>query len=358
MEQLPKRIKKLIFSNRYTFDDISKLTGEPLEKCISAFESYYRMPIPPSLLIVGNEKVRADLKEYISASDAVFLYGNNGVGKDISLRKISEELGLTLRKCTPTDEDQIIQAFGEAPFEHTDFLFVIDIESLNKKKYSILKKYVSDNESAVVLTGMSKDSVNKRILDLLVIVKLSDPSPVEVKEFLKRKYSWNGDIRDVYDSDMRVVISRVLNEIDGTIDYKPVEEKEIKSGTLAFDLSCGYAKREDFGFCKEPLWWVIRWLAYNQYKKFPRNKRVQLENLRKLSEIDFKKRVWKEKYLREMLLDLKTSPVRTRFSFPVWQKKITAEEEDEIEKLKKAKEKPKPKIVVAEPNQVDFSQWI
>lgn len=350
---LAKQVKKLIFSNKYTFDEISKLVNEPIETCITAFESYYKAPIPSSLLIVGNIKARETLKKYILADKSVLLHGNNGVGKDISLKHIATESGLFLRRCVPIEEKQIVQAFGEAPFSKTDFLFVIDVDSLPKKKYAVLKKYITDNKSPVVLTAVSRDSINKRVLSEVKGVHFTEPSPAEVEKFLRRKYNWDGNIADIYDEDMRIVISRVLNKIEA--GYK-IDDEEISSAVLAFDLSCGYATDKEFEKCKEPLWWVLRWLAFNQWRKFP-NKRDQLENLERLSEIDYRKFMYNEKYLREMLMGLKTSQRRGRFSFPVWPKKVTAEK-NEIEKMKKPKEKPPKKVIVKENTPTDFSKWL
>ena len=98
MNNLPKTIKKLIFTNQYTFEDISAIVDLSVEECISEFESYYNTPIPPSLLVVGNTKQRNVLKEFIQSNIPVYLHGPNGIGKDVALRQIAAELGLILRK--------------------------------------------------------------------------------------------------------------------------------------------------------------------------------------------------------------------------------------------------------------------
>ena len=75
MTNKAKQIKKLIFTNQYTFQDISNILDLPIEKCISEFESYYKTQIPPSLLIVGNKKQRGLLKQHIQSCQPVYLYG-------------------------------------------------------------------------------------------------------------------------------------------------------------------------------------------------------------------------------------------------------------------------------------------
>ena len=69
---LAKQVKKLIFSNRFTIEMISQLLGEPVSNCVEAFESFYKTPIPPSLLIIGNEKGRGLLRENVKNSVNTF----------------------------------------------------------------------------------------------------------------------------------------------------------------------------------------------------------------------------------------------------------------------------------------------
>ncbi len=98
---------------------------------------------------------------------------------------------------------------------------------------------------------------------------------------------------------MRIVISRVL--ADPGIESITIDEP-INSQIMAFNIGCGNAKPKDFNNFKEPLWWVIRWLAFNQRKKFPRITQ-QLENLKKLAEIDSKKFIYPSFYVEQMFVD-------------------------------------------------------
>lgn len=355
-KELGKRVKKLVFQNRFTLEEIGRMLDVPLDVCVKAFESYYNVPIPSSLMIVGNVEVRKRLKNYVKNGVNTLLCGPNGTGKSIALKQLANELELDLIKCVPLKQSDLVISFGKGPlFSNNNHLYIIEADSLPKKKYSIFLKYITESERPIVVVAEDKNKIHKRVLKELKVLHFGRPSPTDVEFFLRKKYNWEGNIRDVYDKDMRVVLSRVLNKKKE--DHIESEEP-ISSSVLAFKIASGFAKLEDFDMMDEPLWWVIRWIAYNQRKKFPKNTNKQVSNLRKLAYIDSKKFYFPEKYLECMLLDLETSQRRTRFSFPPWGKKKPKEEEEEmVTKLKKSS-RSKPKQEVPDLKQIDFSKWL
>ena len=318
IEVLANQVKLLVNQNRFTMVEIAHTCGAPVEVCINVYEKFYGTTIPPALLVVGNETVRKQLKDNIKNGVKTLLCGPNGTGKDIAIKQIANELHLTLIKSVPLKQSDIVLSFGKGPlYKNNDNLYVIDINSLSKKKYSILLKYVKDSERPLVLVADSKDKVHKTVLKRLDILSFGIISPTVVARFLRRKFNWEGDIKKIYDQDMRVVFSRIF--ADENLERVHIQ-KEIPSSIFAFNLSCGFSKYEDFTQLKEPLWWVIRWLGFNQWRKFP-NKQDQLDNLEKLAEIDRQKFYFPKEYIQQMLLDLKTTSRRGRFVFPPWPKK-------------------------------------
>lgn len=247
----------------------------------------------------------------------------------------------------------MVISFGKGPlYNNNNSLYIIDIDSFPKKKYSILLQYIKETLRPLVFVANNKDKIHKKLLKELDYIHFSPPSPKDVEYFLKTKYNWKGDIEDIYDEDMRVVISRVL----ASPELQSVKVKElIDSRIMAFNISCGYTKFEDFDNMKEPIWWVIRWLAYNQRKKFP-SKEIQLNNLKKIAEIDKNKFYYPPRYIRSMLIGLPTSPRRSQFSWPPWPKKEKTVKLELVEKLKKGKSAKKEAKKVLE--QVDFSRWL
>lgn len=321
----------------------------PTDECIKAFESYYKTPIPASLLVVGNNNARKQLEENIKNAVATLLVGPNGSGKDIAIRKIAEKLGLEIRKSIPLNQASLALSFGKGPlYNNNNFLYVVDIDSFPKKTYSVLLRYVTGSKSPIVLITNSKNNAYSKIVKACKIITLSHPSPNDIEKFLNEKYNWYGNIADIYDEDMRVVINRAVS---GSSIGKIKAEEIIGSAQMAMNISCGFAKIGDFNRVKDPLWWIIRWLSYNQRKKLP-DKTRRLENLNKLSEIDSLKFRWNDTYLKYMLLDMHSSPVRSRFSFPLWPKKKDIVEEQTVEKFKRAD------IVKKKVEQTDFSKWL
>jgi len=353
---LGKQVKKLIFSNRFTINEISNITGEAIEECIKAFEWYTNTPIPPALLIVGNEGVRKRLTENIKNGVKTLLCGPNGTGKNSAIKQIANELHLTLIKSVPLKQSEIVLSFGKGPlYNNNDNLYIIDTNSLPKKKYSILLKYVKESERPLVLIADTKDKVHKTVVKNLDVLSFGVISPIDVEKFLQKKFNWSGNIKEIYDQDMRLVFARIF--ADKKLERIHIKE-EITSSIFAFNLSCGFTKHDDFDQLKDPLWWVIRWLAFNQWRKFP-DKQDQLDNLKRLAEIDSKKFYFPQEYLQQMLMDLKTSSRRGRFIFPPWPKKKEEVKEEVVVKVSQDTPKTRPKPKKSVPlEQVDFSRWL
>lgn len=327
-KDLGKTVKKLLFTNRFTIEEISGMLDTPIEECVKAYESYFNSPIPSSLFIVGNQKQRSKLKKNIVNGKHTLIYGGVGTGKTTSVKQITDDLRLNLIKINPIDPEEIAKKFGGGPTQDNKNVYLIEADSLPKKKYSILRSYIKNSKRPIVIITEHKKTLHGNVRRLLEKIPFTTPGPMEIKTFLNKKYGWNGDIQDIYDPDMRVVISRVLNSSKLS---KPEPMEEMGSREVAEELSYGYFS--DFEKLSEPLWWVIRWLAYNQTRKF-RKKSDQLENLKKLSFIDHKKHKWNETYLHNMLMGLKGSPRKAYFKFPPWPKK---KKEEEFVKIKKKK---------------------
>ena len=302
-------------------DDISHMVKLPIEKCVELFQSYFDAAIPPSLFIVGNNSARADLRKCVENATPCFVIGGNGVGKSSSIREVAKFLDYSIQRIYPLSQEEIVKEFGKAPFSAEKTMFVIEADGLGAKKYSILNEYIKNTKAPLIFTASLKKALNSNVVKKLKVLEFNPPTKKAVELFLKKKYSWNGNIDDVYDSDMRVVLNRVLSDED---IYKPEEPVVIGAMDLAQELSYGYVKKEIFDTLNQPLWWVMRSLAFNQRVKFPTGKKG-VANLDKLSYLDTIK-FGEPLYLKSMLMKLTPSPRRGFFKFAVWPKK-TAEEE-------------------------------
>jgi hypothetical protein len=259
------------------------------------------------------------------------------VGKTSAVKELAEFLELNIRLILPLSQEEIVKEFGTGPTNPSSKdLYVIEADGMGAKKYSILKNYIKYAQRPIVFIAQSKDKLNKRVVKKLEIVDFSYPSVEDVEKFLRFTFDWDGNIEDIYDPDMRVVISRFYT---GEKLSKPGKEKTISAKELAIELGFGYVKKGLFEELEQPLWWVIRWLTYNQHFKFPRSPTILLKNLSRLSFIDEYKFSGVEDYLHYMLMGIRGSPRRAFFKFPIWPKK-EKEVENYVE-LNKAPERPK-----------------
>lgn len=296
-------------------------------------------------IIVGNYDARKQLKQNILNCKPTLLTGPNGVGKSSVVAEIAEFNGLNLRIVYPLDQDEIVREFGVGPtvVSSKDF-YVIEADGLNIKKYSILKNYIKNAKRPFVIIVQNKDRINKRISKLLDIIEFSYPTTEDVEKLLREYYDWDGKIEDIYDPDMRVVMARINA---GEKIFKPPKEKTIPAKDLAVELGYGYVKKKDFEELDQPLWWVIRWLGYNQKLKFPKSPTTMLKNLDKLSFIDSvcyknsdKTKIFygNDDYLHYMLMGVRGSPRRAFFKFPIWPRKD--DESEAFSVLTEAPDKP------------------
>ena len=51
-----RNVKKLIYQNRFSMEEIANITDSTIEECIDAFEVYTGEKIPASFLIAGNRR--------------------------------------------------------------------------------------------------------------------------------------------------------------------------------------------------------------------------------------------------------------------------------------------------------------
>ena len=298
-------------------------------------------------MIVGNYESRQKLKKNVLNIVPTFLVGPNGIGKTSVVKEIADFTEMIIKKIIPLNQEEIVKEFGVGPSDASNnYLYVVEADGLNARKYSILKNYVNNLKRPLIIIAQNKEKLNKTLVKLLDVIEFTHPSFEDVEKLLITRFDWNGKIEDIYDPDMRIVLSRVLT---GERIDKPSEERIITAQDLAVDLGFGYVKKEDFERLEQPLWWVIRWLAYNQKFKFPKTPRTLLDNLKKLSLIDEYKFMGVEDCLHYMLMGLKGSPRRAFFKFPIWPKK--EKEIESFESISKMPEKPiKEKF--------DLTRWI
>ena len=302
-----------------------------------------------NLIIVGNYEAREKLRKNISNCIPTLLVGPNGVGKSSVVKELAGFMEYNFRNVYPIDQQDIVKEFGVGPTSaFNNDMYVIEADGLNRKKFAILKAYIQNAKRPLVVICQSRESVNKKLIKYLDVIAFTFPTMEEVEKLLREHYNWDGNILDVYDPDMRVVMARINS---GERIIKPPQTEHIQAKDLAVELGFGYVKKRDFNKLKQPLWWVIRWLSFNQRLKFPKSPTILLNNLEKLSIIDTYKFAGVDNYLHYMLMGVKGSPRRAFFKFPIWPKK--KEVDVGFDSMTKAPERPK-KIV----ERFDLTNWL
>lgn len=338
---LGKRVKKLLQQNKHTLNEISYILGESIEKCVKSYENYYNAPIPPSILIVGNERKIKHLKRLIDNGEKILLYGDNGVGKSSAVRSLSEKYRTVVSYAEKTD--QLIKDFGDLPFKK-NYLFVLEAERFYWRGYALLKKYLKDSNAPFIVIVNNKKEVHKSILDLLTPVRFTPPSKQDIEKFLKKKFpDWKGNIDNVYNKDFRVLLRKVMFDINE--DDRRNEEEHLDSKALAYKILVGKVTPKDIENAKEPLPWTARYLGYNVVNFFYKKKGREFMDL--LCFYDLNKYNFRQDFLKGVLLSLPKREKRGRLYFPPFPPK-KKKEEIKLEHNKNVKvEVKKPKIKTA-----------
>jgi len=337
-----KNVKKLVFQNRFTIDEIAKMTKRSVEECVEAFEIYTGKKLPATFLIAGNERQINELRKLILQKQKILLFGKNGVGKSTIPKKLAQELGWRIVYSYPTNNEELLVDFSELPLKTKNTIFVIEGDSFYWRSYGLINHYIKESKNPIIIIVDKSDKVHATVRKQLVTVKLSSPTREDVKKWVERKYpDWKGNINDVYDENMRVTLRNIKY---GIKTYKPSKEEKLDAQQVAYRVIQGKATVQDFENCIHPFDWILSWIGYNAYTFYYG---TDVQDL--MSWIDDKKYNFKPDYLRGCLLNLRKPDKRGKLKFPPQGFKPKKEDEEdwikEKRKIKKIKkEEPQPKV--------------
>lgn len=343
---LGKRVKKLIYQNKFTLEDISRILQEPIEKCLNSYEEYTGQKIPPTILIAGNSKQQENLKKLILNNEKVLLFGSHGVGKSSAIRKIGDELQYRIIESYPRSNEDLMEDWGDLPFNINKSIFVMEGDGFYWRKYGLIKKYIEKSKNPIIVIVNKKNTVHGTVEKLLMNVMFSPPSRQEVASFLKKKFpDWNGNINDVYDRDVRVTLRKIKFDIDENLQID--SPKTIDSRQLVYKIFNGTATKEDIENCKDPVQWAQRSIAYNAKNFY--SKKTALEVLDKVCFVDKYKYNYNRDFLNGVLLSIPRREKSGKIQFPPYPYKPKNEEEETVEHKKN---------VLTEKQQEKLSEYI
>lgn len=343
---LGKSVKKWLGQGK-NIDEISVLLKKSPEECYSAFQRYMgRTPI---------SKQDNKLVDLIKNREKIHLYGETGTGKSYLVRQLSNLLGMDMVLSSPRSEDDLLKDFADTPFIEDRMLFVLEGDGYYWRKYGLVKKYIEDSKSCVIIITEKKETPTKNITKHLTQVKKLPPTRSEVMSFLKTYVNnINHDeiiedsIEDCYDKDWRKVWRNFRYGKEETAKLK----KQIDAKTVAYKIMKGEATLEDFDNCKHPLSFILNWLGYNLHS-FYENKNTLLRNLNIVSYVDTNKYNLKKSYLLPLLLEISPMEKKGFLNFPPFKPKKKDEKKVEesnysisLIKQKKVKKRAKKSVSV------------
>jgi len=328
--ELGRRVKKLIYQNRYLLPEIARLCNSTVEECVSAFEGYTGEKILPEFLIVGNEKQKTELRKLILQNQKVLLYGDNGVGKSSLPRLIANEIGWKIKYTYPRNTEDLLKDFAQLPLQTKETIFVVEGDYFYWRSYALVNHYIKESKNPIIIIVDKKETVHGSVSKQLVHLKLQPPTPNDVLLFLRKKYpEWSGNIKDVYDKDMRITLRNVIY---GIKSYKPQFDEKLTAQKVAYNIIQGKATRKDIENCKDPLLFILNWLGNNSHNFYS-----ELDTIDNVSFIDTYKYNYKKNYLNGILLNINKADKRAKMLFPPIKYKPPKHKTEEWEKGKKRK---------------------
>jgi len=304
-----RNVKKLVYQNSFSVDEIAKMTKHSIEECMEAFEIYTGKKLPASFLIAGNERQIKQLRKLILQRKKILLFGKNGIGKSIIPKKIAQEIGWRIVYSHPTNNEELLVDFSETPLKTKYTIFVIEGDSFYWRSYGLVNHYIKESKNPIIIVVDDANKVHATVRKQLVIIKLSSPTREDVKKWVEKKYpDWKGNINDVYDENMRITLRNIKY---GIKTFKPSKKEKLDAQQVAYRVIQGKATFQDFENCIHPFDWILSWIGYNAHTFYFG---TDVQDL--ISWIDDKKYNFKSDYLIGCLLNLRKPDKRGKLKFP------------------------------------------
>ncbi len=308
-----------------------------VQDCIDAYYDYM------GWARVFSERSSGELIKAILNREKIHIYGGTGVGKTFNINSIAKEIDLDMIVSYARLTEDLVSDWGTLPYEEDDRLFVLEGDSFYWKAYGVIKNYIVNSKSSVVIITTGKDTPTKNITKLVKQLKIFPPTKDEMQHYiLQFDPNWKGDISKIYDRDQRITWRNYLyNKAEKTAPYSGI----IDAKQIAYKILKGTATYKDFEKSIHPWHFVLGWISYNAVNFYSGEK--MMENvLHSLAWIDTNKFNYKQRYLIQMLLELPPAEKKGFMAFPPYKNKVKIET-DIVEKkdyvIEKYKLKAKPK---------------
>ena len=343
-----KMLKKLVLSNRFTLEEISRITGMPISDMPAAYKAYTGYEMPDTMFIVGHDDDIKKLKSAILAGEKVILHGPPGCGKSISARKAIRDAGFTLNEINISDcrTKELLEAKlfgGHAAHSNTCFLFE-EVDNFYWRSYAAFNAILDESLAPIVMTANEFDKIPESVKKKCTAIRMRPPTMKDLQLFIDKKFpELSLKASELYSPDFREVLRRILYGVRD--DHVP--EKKYPAEALAGIIMGEPSKSKRLDAMRhpsDPPSWVLPWVDQSAGRLAP-NMGALVSMLNGLSQVDRWMRRTNEKYVSSMMAALPCFNRRVKLDFPAVlfaaekkREKVVVEVEDGVTKVVKKKQ--------------------
>jgi hypothetical protein len=337
-----KAIYKLAKSNRYTLEEIAAIVDMSQEETARVFSSFSEA-VPPTQIVVGQDKTIATIIGAIKAGKHVILHGEPGIGKTISAKKAVRDAGKVLKMVNLSDTrtgQMLAEWLYGSHQTPSDVVFLFDeIDNFHWQSYAYFKKVLEESKVTVIMTCNDIDKVSKAVVEHVKktghVIRMNPPTKEDLRNLLSQKYPERlKDLDRIYDKDFRVVMRRLLFNVFDTRPQNVVVKTQQVVGTI-FGEKDFHRRFSTIKNNSEPILWLTTWLDYNAARFMPADKLPEfLDDLSRIENRMFKTSTG---YMNRMFASLPCSGRRMAADFPaaLFNAEKEPKKEEAVEEVKK-----------------------
>ena len=361
MTDKAKMLKKLVLQNRFTLDEISRMTGVQPADMPEMYKAYTGQDIPESLFIVGHDDEIAKLKSAVLAGEKVIITGPPGIGKTISARKAIRDAGFTINEINISDnrtKDMLeSKLFGGHLVGSTTCFLFDEVDNFYWRSHAAFKAIVESSRAPILMTCNYIEKIPESIKKICKVMKMKPPTMKDLQAFITTKFPHLSlKAQDLYNPDFRKVMTHILYGVKDDHEPERWYNAEALAGVIIGEPS-PVKRLNAMNHAEDQLSWSINWID-NALPRVSPSLEATTTMLNELSIIDSWARRTNQKYIASMMAALPCFNRRVKLDFPVTLMRAEKKKEkpvvEESEGVTKVAVKKKQKLESKKMNLDDF----